>query len=138
MYDREVFTGLNDKEAETILNSILGQISDGMWENSPRVFPYAYFVEIEENGASLLISEVSGDLYTSNCWVSNPYVNMDNAAILKYFARKLKDIVLEELKNKYEENTFKKLSPNKEWDRYSWRFDNSEDEKKFRQCLSEY
>lgn len=63
---------------------------------------------------------------------------MDNAAILKYFARKLKDLVLEELKNKYEEAMFEKLSPNKEWNRYSWRFDNSEEEKKFKQCLSEY
>lgn len=43
---REVITNLpNEKKYCEMIASVVGQLSDGIWENSPRCIPYWYFAE---------------------------------------------------------------------------------------------
>ena len=43
-------TGLAGDKAKDILDSVIGQMSDGMWENSPAMEHYWPFIDVEMKG----------------------------------------------------------------------------------------
>lgn len=100
---RYIETGLTGKINEEILDSVLGQMSDGIWENSPSMEKYWRFVNIEEDNGELLIvvDAESGkyDNYSRRGFTENGFYNMSPSDIKKFFAHKIKKIVYEEIGN---------------------------------------
>ena len=97
-------TGLSGNKAKDILNSIIGQMSDGMWENSPAMDHYWPFIEVKMNGDMVFfeVEKSPWNRYTDkNNWF---YVNMDldEKKINEFMANKLKAIAKQELKDEPE------------------------------------
>ncbi len=102
-YTRIIKTGLEQNAINgEIIASVVGQLSDGAWENSPRMQGYWVYAECNSDSANIAVSERWGDSYYRT--VGNPYKVMDDVAIKKFFANKIKQLVKMELKDNYEED----------------------------------
>ena len=90
---RIVETGLSGDLGKEIIDSIIGQMSDGIWENAPYMEYYWPNVDATDNG----------DIEVSTDWTSkwnqreNKFRNMSDQEVRKFFANKLKAIVQEYL-----------------------------------------
>ena len=90
---RIVETGLSGDLGKEIIDSIIGQMSDGIWENAPYMEYYWPNVDATDNG----------DIEVSTDWTSkwnqreNKFRNMSDPEVRKFFANKLKAIVQEYL-----------------------------------------
>ncbi len=104
---RIVETGFNanDKTIEAILESVIGQLSDGIWENSNAMTKYWAGMYIQDN--DILVSD---DFYVSFCKTkyNNPFFNMTDAKIKNWFANKLKAVVKTEEKDSGGKNWWKR------------------------------
>ena len=102
---REISTLAKNNETNlTILDSIIGQMSDGYWEESRYMEGYWRFVETDASGEFLTIV-VSTDCWEYDCFhrkVNNHFYKMSNADILDYFARKIKYIAMLSQAHQYE------------------------------------
>lgn len=129
-YNRKIKTDLEatNKNYE-ILRSVIGQMSDGIWENSPSMNKYWQFSMIEkstDNKIVIAISEMhqihyrnygkGGYKYTS---LKNGFINMTDKKVINFFANKIKQIV------KIEESNLKELYNDTSKD-LSWREDNQQ------------
>lgn len=85
----EIDTGLSDKKAEEILNSVIGQLSDGIWENSRGMERYWQYADIETRGSEIYIAVNTEDYYSG-------FRGKTEDQIKKYFATKIKQIIKEE------------------------------------------
>lgn len=108
---RIIDTGLPaTKENDEIISSVFGQLSDGIWENSPRMNGYWMFATNKKyNGKIVLvIDKTPGSWYGSKSpkalghnylypSVNNPYLHMSDEKIIDWFANKVKYIVKLEL-----------------------------------------
>ena len=74
-----------------VLSAVVGQMSDGMWENSSRV--EAYWKNISIDGLTM---KVNTDSYNSG------FKGMSEQKIKDYFAKKIKAVVQEEVGNNKE------------------------------------
>jgi len=84
-FDRKIdFYG---NKVESILDSIQGQMSDGIWENTPSM--EAYWQNFEARGNAIFVP-TSGYNWASR--LRNPYAEMSGSAIRRYFANKAKYI----------------------------------------------
>lgn len=77
-------TNLQGNINNEILRSVIGQMSDGMWENSPGMEKYWHPVDIDENN-NIVISK-------NNRYYYDAYVRMSDSEIKKFFANKIKAI----------------------------------------------
>lgn len=84
-----IATGLSDKKAEEVLSSVIGQLSDGIWENSRGMEKYWQYADIITKGSEIYIS-VNTEDYRSG------YRGKSEQDIKRYFAQKIKQIVKEE------------------------------------------
>lgn len=128
-YNRKIKTNLEatNKNYE-ILRSVIGQMSDGIWENSPRVEGYWRFATIEKSDDNKIVIAVStiysySDIYSKNfhgneCLI-NRFANMTDDKVKAYFANKIKQII------KIEESTLKEYYNDTSKD-LSWRKDNQQ------------
>lgn len=92
---RVIRTGLSGAKNNEILNSIIGQMSDGIWENSPSIEPYWMFANVDDDCNFVVKSRpVIWDNYNRK-GRRNPYYQKPDHDILRYFANKLKQIVRE-------------------------------------------
>ena len=82
-------TGLSDRKAEEVLLSVIGQLSDGIWENSRGMEKYWQYADIIKKGSEIYIS-VNTENYESG------YRGKSEQDIKRYFAQKVKQIVKEE------------------------------------------
>lgn len=111
---RIIHTHLYSKEAYDIFDSLMGQISDGYWENSDRMQKYWNFAEIcrEINGE--VVIKVDGDSYVWDKWShrmsSNPYASMPDNKIREFFANKMKIIAKVEMEDENAGNMWKRDS----------------------------
>lgn len=103
MRNRLVNTGLTGNKNKEILDSALGQLSDGIWENSPGMDKYWRYADIEQNEL--------GEVFISleNSWRSY-FRDKDDNQVRNYFANKIKQIIKIE-----EADGYSKVS----WDRNS-------------------
>lgn len=85
-----VKTGLSDDRAQDILNSVIGQMSDGIWENSSRMNRYWQYADIIKEGSELAIKISYPNSY------ENGFRGKSETEIKKFFAQKVKQIVKEE------------------------------------------
>lgn len=83
-------TGLSDSKAEDILNSVIGQMSDGIWENSSRMNRYWKYADIIKEGSEIAIKISYPNSY------ENGFKGKSENEIKKFFAQKIKQIVKEE------------------------------------------
>lgn len=82
-------TGLSDRKAEEVLLSVIGQLSDGIWENSRGMEKYWQYADIIKKGSEIYIA-VNTENYESG------YRGKSEQDIKRYFAQKVKQIVKEE------------------------------------------
>ena len=87
-YNLVIKTGLSDKSAIDVLNSVCGQLSDGIWENSPGMEKYWRYFTVD-NG-NILVD-------TQN-W-SSGFHNKSEEQIRKWLAGKVKQIVKTEMED---------------------------------------
>lgn len=86
---RIIKTGLVGRIGKDILEAVMGQLSDGKWENSPGMEKYWEYASINTcgNDAVILIDDGYGSGYRgkNDAWVKN------------YFANKIKQVAYDEL-----------------------------------------
>lgn len=96
-------TGLTDSASLNVLKSTLGQLSDGMWENSRKAERYWPFAEAEmiNDNVCIVISKESYKGHGS--WgYTNGFrfdLSMDPTRIKDYFAKKIQAVVRENAKD---------------------------------------
>ena len=105
-----ISTGMKDLVSKSILDNVLGQLSDGMWENSKTMEHYWPFVEIKmvEDDVCIVIrkpgvSNIQDKWHTNNTYnnwfLRNDKLNCDPIKIKKWFANKIHRIVSENAKD---------------------------------------
>lgn len=100
-------TGLTDNASLNVLKSTLGQLSDGMWENSRKADRYWPFADAEmiDGNVCLVINKEYNKRYGSgrNAWgYTNGFqidLGMDPIRIKDYFAKKIRAVVRENAKD---------------------------------------
>ena len=96
-----IHTGLYSKKANEILNSVLGQMSDGIYENFGKMSKYWLFARIEtaEDGENVIsIKNEMHTIYCGKC-VLNGFYGLPRNDILDFFAKKIKKIIKQEMKD---------------------------------------
>lgn len=129
---RKIDTKLTGNKNYQILRGVMGQLSDGIWENSRNMESYWKFANIQFEGDKVYINistkpyklikdysrtlrnKFTKQLFHPNKEQNNPYINMSDDAVKHWFAQKLKQIFQEE---------YGKQRANQEWRR-----DNTEGE----------
>ena len=89
----------NSVKMNGMISSVLGQLSDGMWENSTRMTGYWAWAEYDHETNDIVIDS-RDNYYTAD--YKNPYSRMSDEGVKKFFANKIKQLVRENLKNDYE------------------------------------
>lgn len=124
---RVIHTGLYGNTAYEILCSIEGQLSDGRWENTPRMEGYwknEYVLLNSKEDPEILIiinsnawewekvqdhwSYKEGRMLYRNKLFANHFRRMTNYKILNWFADKIKSMVIHEMKNNNGKNWWTK------------------------------
>lgn len=77
------------KEELEYLDPVMGQLSDGMWENSPRMEPYWICNSLTDEG----IEMEPGNRTYGRRYYENPLYNMSDVEVKNWFATKLKAVV---------------------------------------------
>lgn len=95
---RIINTRLVETKFYEILSSVLGQLSDGIWENSPSMTKYWTNIHVNQNENNEICIEVNANYFTKWCntSVANPFINMSENEIKFWFAQKIKQIVKKE------------------------------------------
>lgn len=102
---RIINTGLTDSASLNVLLSTLGQLSDGIWENSNVAEHYWQFAEVEmiDGEVCLVIKKDFYDCNSGNRRPTENYfrtrLNLDPTSIKKYFANKVRAVVRENAKD---------------------------------------
>ena len=115
---RVIHTGLYGNTAYEILRSIEGQLSDGRWENSPRMEGYwkneQVLLNSEEDPEILIIVNSNAWEWKKvqstynwkerrwnyrNKWFGNHFHGMNDSKVLNWFADKIKSMVTYEMKD---------------------------------------
>ena len=91
-------TGLTDSASLNVLKSTLGQLSDGIWENSRKAERYWPFADAEliDGNVCIVISKGYKSGYT-NGFVYD--LGMNESRIKDYFAKKVQAVVRENAKD---------------------------------------
>lgn len=102
---RIINTGLTDSASLNVLLSTLGQLSDGIWENSNVARHYWEFADIDmiDGEVCLVIKKNAYESYGRNSRPIENYfrtrMHLDPTAIKKYFANKVRAVVRENAKD---------------------------------------
>ena len=102
-----VNTGLTDDIALEVLDNVIGQMSDGMWENSRIMEHYWPFVKIEKVEGKVCIvidaTNNSSAYHPNNSWnnwfIRYDKLGKDRGKIKEFFAKKIRKIVNENAKD---------------------------------------
>ena len=97
MKERIIKTNTTGKKAREILGAVIGQMSDGMFEGVPYYDGYWMFVNIDDDN-SICIDQT----YYVDRWdrrYINKFYGMTDKAIKEFFAKMIKRIVQEELRD---------------------------------------
>ena len=90
-YNRIVNLNLpSTKLNRDIIDSVIGQLSDGKWENSPAMRKYWAYCQVDVRGG-LVVLQVNDEDWSSG------FRNRDDAWVRKFFACKIKQVAYDEL-----------------------------------------
>ena len=107
---RLIDTNLTGETMFHVCASVIGQLSDGIWENSPAMEKYWQNLYVTKNPDGKILIEVNADAY-ANTWrktLNNPFYNLDDVQIKYWFADKIKQIVKIEQKDSGQKNFWKR------------------------------
>ena len=98
---RTIHTGLYGDQAREALDSVHGQLSDGMWENSRGYDRYWLNVDVDRADDGEVVFKVNTDNYVlwAKKYIENPFVSMDEKQFKDWYARKLKAVITQEFKD---------------------------------------
>jgi hypothetical protein len=98
---REIDTPFFSKKADEILRSVLGQLSDGLWENSRSHTKYWVNFNVERRANGQVYFAVNKCRYEvfGGDYYFNPFKEMSSAEFLNWVAAKLKAVIVAELKD---------------------------------------
>jgi len=82
---KKINTGLVGQAAFVVMNDVMGQLSDGLWENSSCMEKYWKNSKIEIDDGEIFINV--GDSF--NC----PFNDMADKEVKAWFAKKIKQVV---------------------------------------------
>lgn len=84
----------NNAVNRNVFHGVLGQLSDGIWENCPICTSYWFCCEINDDGDTIkLVIDSTPVVRYGNEYIRNRYFKMSDADILHYFVRKMLQIV---------------------------------------------
>ena len=92
--NRIIKTGLKTQKECDIIDGVLGQLSDGMWENSRAAEGYWPYIDAELEGGEVVL-HVSKH-YHSGGYLDNRFLKMTDDDIKKWLAKKIKQVIKEE------------------------------------------
>lgn len=100
---RTIRTGLYSNKAHEILDSVFGQLSDGMWENSTVMDKYWRFANVRQAADGEIVIDVSNEhgKHDRGChyhFTPNGFHDMTDEQIREFCAKKIKTIAKAELK----------------------------------------
>lgn len=78
-----------DRKSFEILESVIGQLSDGIWENSPGMGKYWKNLHIDTRDGNIIINET----------YNSPFRLDDQKKVLEFFANKVKQIIKTEIED---------------------------------------
>lgn len=84
-----VHTGFSDEQTKDILKSVIGQLSDGMWENTPSMKRFWMYMDFDTDGNEAVMK------FNTDTWKSG-FKDKDINQLKKWLAGKIKQIVKEE------------------------------------------
>lgn len=101
---REIHTGLYGQKAYDIVDSLFGQLSDGYWENSPRMEAYWRFgqaASAADGELLLVIDKTSGewDHCSRGRLLENKFYSMSDFEIKTWIAQHVKFIAKQDIKD---------------------------------------
>lgn len=98
---RKITTNTFSKKANDMLNSVIGQMSDGIWENSKSMGKYWRFASIERDldGENIIEISAATGKPCYDRYVYNGFADMSDDQIREFFAKKIKQIAKIELKD---------------------------------------
>lgn len=87
-----------DKKYLDMINSVLGQLSDGYWENTPRMRGYWLFADAKAQGNECVLEIDPTRWGTRRGYsnVTNQWLDMSDAKVKQFLADKIKFLVKEE------------------------------------------
>ena len=102
---RKIRTGLTGQRNLSILRSVEGQLSDGMWEESARMEGYWLFeyVGSENDEVIIYVSNALGEMRFDR-FKYNAFRNMDDEQIRQWFGKKIKQIIKQEIADNWEDH----------------------------------
>ena len=96
MSERIIKTGLG-LHYKDMLNSVIGQMSDGYWENTPMMRGYWKFVKTGTSGNEVTLNVDAADwTLDGDRRIENRFYGMSDDAVKKFFADKIKFLIKEE------------------------------------------
>jgi hypothetical protein len=100
-YYHEINTPFFSNKADEILRSVLGQLSDGLWENSRGYTKYWINFNVERRANGQVYFAVNKNRYEvfAGDYYTNPFREMSDAQFLNWVAAKLKAVIVAELKD---------------------------------------
>jgi hypothetical protein len=98
---REIYTPFFSNKADEILRSVLGQLSDGLWENTRGYTKYwvNFNVERRANGQVYFLVNENYDKAFGRDYYINPFREMSDTQFLNWVAAKLKAVIAAEFKD---------------------------------------
>ena len=120
---RKIKTNTFSKKANEMLRSVIGQMSDGIWENSKLMDKYWMFAYIDRaaDGENIIeIGTETGKMYCGR-YVYNGFAYMSDDQIREFFAKKIKQIAKIEL-NDNAKIKLKDSDETPEWKRTNTKF----------------
>lgn len=103
-------TNLSGDIMYNVLASVIGQLSDGIWENSRTMEKYWRNISVKKNSDEKIQLEVNTESYINGYHKTydNPFHKMDDFQIKFWFADKIKQIVKIEQKDSGQKNFWKR------------------------------
>ena len=102
---RTIHTGLFTKRAKDAFASVVGQLSDGKWENSSWAERFWRFIDVDRTAYGEVILKVSTKSYTSagytdrygrSTWYDNGFRDMTDVEVLRWMASKMLAVARDE------------------------------------------
>lgn len=101
---RQIHTGLYTQTAEDCLDSVIGQLSDGIWEHAFKMAKYWEFVTVGRADDGEVLINVSKDMRDQYTHHENGFYYKSDFDVMNFFADKIKQIAKEEFKDSLEKN----------------------------------
>ena len=105
---RIIKTVFYSAKAKEILSSVIGQWSDGIYENSNRMNKYWMFADIITEANGQVCIKISKDRYDKHYEVINGFIAMSDIEVKEFFAKYIKAIAKIELHDNKIQNGWKR------------------------------